>query len=100
MKRTITVLQDDIDKGLRNRATQCAIARAAKRDLADLLTGDYTGLAASPGCLTYYGGSYEKPVHGQAKMPVEASAFIHKFDTGDRVEPFKFEIEITEGVYL
>lgn len=99
MKRTITVLQDDIDNGCTLSSQNCAIALAAKRDLADLMLDSSYEVTVTQSrigiyrtnCLHSFGGyrlTYE------AVPPDEASAFVKRFDHELPVEPFKFEIEL------
>lgn len=91
MKRTVTVLQDDIDNGTKADASQCAIARAVKRDLADLLEpGHFVGVSSvglnlwsAPAVYTH-----------TANLPAEARQFVEAFDLGQVVEPFKFEVSL------
>lgn len=95
MKRTITVLQDDIDQGCPRAPENCAIARAATRDLADLfadLLGENLRVGVAVGHLNVWAGSWQLVY--TADLPVEARSFIACFDQGLPVEPFKFEIEL------
>jgi hypothetical protein len=104
MKRTITVLQDDIDKGERNNANHCAIARAVNRELADLLPESYfiyndqrVSVNREGIRLLRYvraGGSDMSFIAYSAITPPEAQQFIMGFDEGEPVEPFKFELEL------
>jgi hypothetical protein len=93
VKRTVTVLQDDIDNGRKGIPHQCAIARAAKRDLADLM-GE-SGFVRATGRLSLHnrpgGVGYLMGV-----LPCEAVQFISHFDDDLPVEPFKFEVELRE----
>jgi hypothetical protein len=82
VKRTITVLQDDIDNGEKGVSSSCAIARAAKRDLSLDTVLVRPGLLAASG---YY-----------AQLPAEATCFILEFDRDIPVEPFKFEVDLKE----
>lgn len=91
MKRTITVLQDDIDNGEKKVPYKCAIARAAHRDLADLLSEDCTVHATTRLCLAVRGRTYMR-----ADMPPEAVDFIRDFDSDAPVWPFKFEVDLHE----
>lgn len=85
MRRTITVLQDDIDNGKPGRIRRCAIALAAGRDLADLPGADRVMVTGR-----IWGGE----MRWRADMPGEAHAFQRLFDDGKPVEPFKFEVDI------
>jgi hypothetical protein len=105
MKRAITVLQDDIDNGIRESVSRCAIARAANRDLADLLAEENdpsvsdVRVSVNAGMISLlrnersgnFGISWA--THS-GELPLDACDFIQDFDGGARVEPFKFEIEI------
>lgn len=83
MRRTVTVLQDDIDNGVPWRSGSCALALAAKRELADL-----------PGSGWLVIGAYIHAESWQALLPEEAGTFRRDFDHKRPVEPFKFEIDI------
>jgi hypothetical protein len=93
VKRTITVLQDDIDKGCVRATNNCPIARAAIRDLADLLM---EGCDVGVGCshITLWDSRTWPTAHYQAELPLSARIFVVAFDDYQPVEPFKFEIEI------
>jgi hypothetical protein len=88
VKRTITVLQDDIDNGVRWDFGKCAIARAATRDLADVVREDTVEVRGT----LHFGGL--SGMYGL--IPLEASKFIANFDYGRPVEPFKFEVDLKE----
>jgi hypothetical protein len=91
VKRTITVLQDDIDKGKPQDSDKCAIALAATRDLADLMVSDdHIGVGTS--IVIWKGGVCR--TRAGAELPITATNFISHFDNRDAVEPFKFEIDI------
>ncbi len=85
MKRTVTVLQDDIDNGKPSRISLCALALATKRELADLPGAENLVVT---GCI--FAGSWK------ATLPEEAHQFRSDFDTGRPVESFKFEVDIIE----
>jgi hypothetical protein len=80
VKHTITVLQDDIDNGKPGSPGRCAIALAAKREL---FLDD-----------VYVNGRSLMTETEHAAFPLEAIAFVSKFDTRCPVEPFKFEIDL------
>jgi hypothetical protein len=92
MKRTITVLQDDIDKGCVRATDNCPIARAATRDLADLLESGHVGVGCTHITVWQSGEGIKCLFH--ALLPEEAEEFVFRFDRKMPVEPFKFEIEI------
>ncbi len=83
MKRTVTVLQDDIDNGEPSRIGRCALALAAKRELADLPGAE--NLVITGGI---FAGSWK------AVLPQEARHFRRNFDNRGLAEPFKFDIDI------
>jgi hypothetical protein len=91
VKHTITVLQDDIDKGKKGDTRECAIALAAKRDLADLLGEDEISVCF--GVISMFDAS-----HTVCHLPHEACIFIKAFDRGQPVKPFKFEVELRENL--
>lgn len=92
MKRTVTVLQDDIDHGIRREPGDCPIARAVKRDLADLIGETMTVGVSS--ILTLWSDAKKFKYGMSARLPGEAATFICLFDNRVPVEPFKFEIEL------
>ena len=89
MKRTVTVLQDDIDNGRRNSADNCAIALAAKRDL--FLENLWVDGVSMTFAGTWVSGT------GTAELPAAARQFVTRFDGNLEVEPFKFEIDVPDG---
>ena len=94
MKRTITVLQDDIDNGAMRSTDDCPIALAATRDLADLLL---EGVSVGSSAITLWPSVINSlKSHSQGLLPEEAEEFVVRFDNSLSVEPFKFEIEIPE----
>jgi len=93
MKRTITVLQDDIDQGCEMVAHNCPIARAMMRDLADIMSENRRPCVGKVAfSIREHDGN--RVLHGL--LPLEATLFINNFDGGRPVEPFKFEVELTE----
>jgi hypothetical protein len=91
VKHTITVLQDDIDNGKPRSSRDCAIALAAKRELfTDILIGSTDIWIGSTG---FTASNIETPAE-RGTLPVEALAFILRFDQGLPVEPFKFEVDL------
>jgi hypothetical protein len=94
VKRTITVLRDDIDNGERRHSNWCAIARAASRDLADLMEeGDQIGVGSAVSI--WIAGGCESRL--SAELPEKVKTFVNDFDNGCEVEPFKFEVELKES---
>jgi hypothetical protein len=104
VKRTITVLQDDIDKGERNNTSHCAIALAVNRDLFDLLPESYflynhqrVSVHRDGIRLLRYvraDGTDMSFITYEAVTPQEVADFIFGFDEGEPVEPFKFEVDL------
>lgn len=98
MKRAVTVLQDDIDSSVRGDPFGCAVARAAARDLADLLAGDFSFFTVCGGTLNLY--TWDSFLAGRSRtrfpLPEEALALYAAFDRGEPVEPLKFEVEVPE----
>lgn len=86
MKRTVTVLQDDIDRGMPGHISLCAVARAVRRDLADL--GDH---AVVSGIYLRVRGA-EHRLWGA--LPFAVQQCVSDFDSGLPVQPFKFEVEL------
>jgi len=87
MKRTVTVLQDDIDQGYPCDTQKCPVARAVRRDLADLFL---YGVVSVTGGTIYFGvGRY-------LLTPAPVADFVDRFDRGLPVEAFKFEVEVPE----
>lgn len=107
VKRTVTVLQDDIDHGQRRSPSACALARAIRRDLADLMA-EHDVVSVAPGSAAVLRPSYEMVSRGLrfevtamtlaqvalVRLPFEATEFIGRFDGKQPVEPFKFEAEV------
>lgn len=83
MKRIVTVLQDDIDRGEPSRIGRCALALAAQRELADL-----------PGASRLVITGRIFAASWSARLPEEARNFQRKFDSGEPVESFKFNVDI------
>lgn len=97
MKRTINVTCEDITAGLPSSPGACPIARACRRDLADILDDDDPLYApASIGFEVMY-----LLVRGQGTRRVHTSEtikdFIQMFDRHyPNLQPFSFELEIPE----
>lgn len=91
MKRTVTVLQDDIDKGTRESIWACPVARAAARDLADLADRGYVTVGGS--LVVRISDPHVRDL--VFRLPEEAKAFVRRFDERGPgyVQPFKFEVE-------
>ena len=86
-RKVLTVLQDDIDNGERTRAEHCAVARAIRREWGadSVLVGPSTARVFTPWDAIC-----------KAVLPPAAVEFIAAFDCGEKVEPFKCEVEVEE----
>ena len=80
MKLKIIVTEEDIRKGSRGQADTCPIAYATCRAL---------GVNR-----VYVDSEYLCYATDSCSLPDEATEFIRRFDTGMKVKPFEFEIEI------
>lgn len=78
----VSVTQDHIDRGLRHSAGFCPIALAMNEQ-----HGPGHLVATCESLFTNEDG-----VVAWLKMPSEADDFIGKFDTGEPVQPFEFEV--------
>lgn len=74
----IQVTSTDISRGKKAKACQCPIGLAARRVFKERVIVD------SDGCHLMGGGRYS--------LPKEAQNFISRFDKGEPVEPFEFEL--------
>lgn len=83
---TITVTQDDIEKGEATNCHYCPIAIAAKRAFK----------AYSVSCAVRLLIYTDETSYKKYKLPDEALNFIGDFDNGKGVEPFEFEIDETK----
>lgn len=92
MKRTVAVIQDDIDNGVREMSTECPVARAVARDLADLVEGSPVEVAVTR--LYVFALDEQHIVRHAWLLPHEVSRFVQRFDRGSPVQPFKFELEL------
>lgn len=79
---TITVTQDDINTGRTKNCGWCPVALAVRRLLVPgssvSVSGTHVNISISKGLL----------------LPIEAQKFIDRFDRGDPVVPFTFELHI------
>ena len=102
---TIHVTQEDIDLGRRGRSDSCMVARALMRTFEQPLhelavtpppgsDGDGIYVGKWPACgvslLLLPSGHF-------VRTPPFAAEQIHRFDTGAKVEPFSFELELPEA---
>ena len=84
MHMTITVTQDDIDRGCRKHWTNCPIAHAASRALGGWVKVRQDSIEI----VDYF------DVYPRIPLPGEAQRFIAAFDCGWRVAPFAFTIDV------
>lgn len=87
MKVKIKVTQDDIRNGLKETASLCPIALAAKRSLAKIGSMDGVGI-------TIIGFTANNGRQYNLDLPNEVTEFIRRFDGDEPVEPFEFQLEI------
>jgi hypothetical protein len=89
MKITVSVTQEDIDKGCKGDYTACPIQRAVARQVdarVEVTESEIT---------------FEKNYHWDGvTTPIVARDFIRSYDGNEQVAPFSFELEIPEGVVL
>lgn len=86
--KKIKVTKNDIKFGYPNSATTCPIARAVQRLLPD------GNVFVYPTEIEFCQLTESKHDHIRTKLPEEAVQFIRDFDTGNKVRPFTFELEI------
>lgn len=80
MKYTVNVTQEDIDKGKKGSCSQCPVALAGIR---------------SVGKSFYVGPTmFAFRFNWIAELPKCVVDFIERFDSGQPVQPFTFDIEI------
>lgn len=79
---TVSVTQEDIDKGIREDCNRCAIALAVARlyPNSEVLVSSGISISTPEAFQTYV-------------IPKEAGFFMDKFDDGEKVEPFTFTTE-------
>lgn len=77
---TVSVTQENIDKGVARACTFCPIALAL-RDLGDRYSYIVNGRSL-------YNIHHERVAY----LPLEASWFVQDFDAGRHVDPFTFEV--------
>lgn len=98
MKRTVTVLQEDIDNGEPRKPSRCMVSLAVRRDLIDLLEELPEGVDKFTSVTTCTDKLYVCDL--QADLPAEVSDRIRRFDSypgsgvPKEIEPFKFEIDL------
>lgn len=73
--------ESDIKNGVRNDGTSCPIALAIKRRLPTATNVNVSDLGI------WVDGDY-------VFTPVRAEHFVHRFDKGREVQPFRFELRI------
>jgi hypothetical protein len=80
----VRVTKNDIQKGTRRDKDQCPIGLALSRRGYDEVTVDKRAVALERK------GKYVRAL----PLPPEAQVFITRFDNGERVEPFTFELDL------
>ena len=98
---TISVLQSDIDDGLRGDCKLCPVGRAGMRTAKEL---GYRYVTVGTAVITFFGGA--DYVREERDLPASARAFIRCFDNNNYrsardsmggefkpLAPFQFEIE-------
>lgn len=90
MKTTISITQEDIDRGARGARFLCAGARAVNRVLADGFHCDFGYKSAH-----IFTGQrpHARAVHTFV-LPQEAEDFVNQFDREMHVQPMTFEVWI------
>jgi len=81
----IEVTQEDIDKGIRGSACECAVALAATRAF------NGRKVAATAQYLCFDHG--KQIPHKHIVVPTEVALWIHAYDLEQVVKPFSFIIE-------
>lgn len=79
----VSVTAKDIREGNRQSCSRCPVALAVRRHM--------HGVRVTSEFLFTDGHD-----HPTAELPTAAKVFVHKFDTGSRVEPFRFRIKVPE----
>lgn len=77
MFTTITVTQEDIDRGVKGSADKCPIGLAVQR--------------------AYAAGLRFTEKQGEAGLPDNAAEFQWRFDAGLEVKPFSFRVECSKA---
>jgi hypothetical protein len=91
MNVTVSVTQDDIDKG-NHYCSACPIARAVTRRLAH---GYWAGVeSATLSILPPCGSGMRWP--DSIKLPSALRDFVRRFDNGLPVEPFNFVVDVPD----
>lgn len=83
----LNVSKKDIIEGCRNSAENCPIARATIR-------AGFTGVEVEAEYIRFVIGddTHVISLHGKARR------FVHAFDDGEKVKPFKFIVRLTNRV--
>lgn len=82
----IEVLKEDIRYGNQDDCHQCALARAIKRHVAPYFRPD----------LSVGSQSFSVGIAASQELPTECVEWIRRFDEGEKVEPFRFQISLPE----
>ena len=84
----IEVLDEDIKRGDQDDCHRCALARAIKRRVAPYFRPD-----VSVGSNTFSVG-----IAASQELPADCVEWIRRFDDGEKVEPFRFQINLPEYI--
>lgn len=102
MRLLVEVTAEDIANGIRQDSCDCPVARALKRaGVIDdfLFDGEGGGDAWSRARLEFE-SLYDEGERLKVAVPIEAGRFAERFDNGDHVEPFSFELDIPDEAVL
>ena len=99
MKKVISVSEQHIDIGFEESADQCPIALAAVEAGLTMphVYWDECACEQEDCPLSYYElehGHGEPHERNAITLPKEAAMFVRKFDAGEKVEPFSFEVAL------
>lgn len=83
----------DIKTGQRRDCFSCPVAKAMLRKLKKMFP--QVKLTVGNGLVEIFS---EYKLYRVIKLPVKAQTFIHNFDRCQSVKPFKFELELPNGV--
>lgn len=86
---TVTVTQDDIDDGVAESPTDCAIALAVKRIMASVMR-DVRRIDVSIGAIR--ARDWSGTIRWEMKATPQIDAFVRLFDQGKAVKPFTFKL--------
>jgi hypothetical protein len=86
-RATVTVTQEDIDKGIRGSDEHCPIALATRRALgAPFVVVDCSSITLR---------DEGQNIYAETETPCQACLFVHDFDAGQPVKPITLELTFT-----